>query len=230
MNLVQRKKRSQVEEDPQKPITEFKKTNPRPLSGDSDREGQRGRACCSSLGCSNTKVYGPASQSIFLTPSLSPPKQILECFLRNPASAWIPPKTGRSLPPRQLSSLRHHKAAASFVTIASSVFLLPAAHLSLFRLLGKNFTLRLDGAPLPQRLAENKCNQNGRSHPLLASGGEGPAGLFSTVGQRRPLVVITEITAHRWRRQPSTYFVHDPVGIFNGSFNNLLDSLRIVFI
>lgn len=25
-------------------------------------------------------------------------------------------------------------------------------------------------------------------------------------------------------------FVHDPVGIFNGSFNNLLDSLRIVFI
>lgn len=28
----------------------------------------------------------------------------------------------------------------------------------------------------------------------------------------------------------STYFVHDPVGIFNSSFNNLLDSLRVVFI
>lgn len=144
----------------------------------------------------------------------------------------IPPKTGGSLPPRQLSSLRHHKAAASFVTIASrkTIFLLPAAHLSLLRLLGKNFTLRLEGAPLPQLLAENKCNQNGISHPLSASAGEGTAGLFSTVGQRRPLVVIMEITAHRWRWQPSTYFVHDPVGIFNGSFNDLLDSLGIVFI
>ena len=34
----------------------------------------------------------------------------------------------------------------------------------------------------------------------------------------------------RWKSEPSTYFVQDPVSIFNGSFNNLLDPLRVVFI
>lgn len=29
---------------------------------------------------------------------------------------------------------------------------------------------------------------------------------------------------------PSTYFIHHPVSIFNGSFNDLLDSHRIIFI
>lgn len=58
---------------------------------------------------------------------------------------------------------------------------------------------------------------------------------FSTVVCERPLNA-EEVTASpfqctgRGQGQASTYFAHDPVGIFNGSFNNLLDSLGVVFV
>lgn len=34
----------------------------------------------------------------------------------------------------------------------------------------------------------------------------------------------------RWKQEPRAYFVQDPVGIFDGSLNNLLDPLRVVLI
>lgn len=143
-------------------------------------------------------------------------------------------RQGVHYPPRQLSSLRYHKAAASFVTIASrktfsSFFLLPISIYS--ALLGKNLSLGIEGSALhpPSTPCRKQMQWEGQVPSLFSFWRRGAAGLFSTVGQWRPLVVM-EITAHRWRWKPSTYFVHDPVSIFDCSFNNLLDSLWIVFI
>ena len=85
---------------------------------------------------------------------------------------------------------------------------------------------------LPLRSALGTGKGVGNNHKRLSSylgGVQVP--LFSTVMRERPLMA-EEVTAFPFQcqGQASTYFVHDPVGIFNGSFNNLLDSLGVVFI
>lgn len=96
----------------------------------------------------------------------------------------------------------------------------------------------IKGDPLTLQEVGVEGGESGRgNHKKLSSDlGGGQAPLFSTMMPKRPLMA-EEVTASpfqcttgRGQSQASTYLVHDPVGIFNGSFNNLLDSLGVVFV
>ena len=86
-------------------------------------------------------------------------------------------------------------------------------------------TARGRASAIPFGLLEEGSCWSGAGREALFSLNCGAGATPSGHGDYSP-----QLPTSGWKQEPRAYFVQDPVSIFNGSLNNLLDPLRVVLI